>query len=89
MILPFALILFVCEFGEMTTARFEDLGEQLCQECNWYLFPMELQRMFVIVVVEAQEPIIIRGFDNTPCARETFKKVDFFVRLKKTMSELN
>ena len=71
---PFALICFVCECGEMLTTRFNELGDQLCQ-CNWYLFPVEMQRMFVIVVVDAQQPTIIRGFDNAPCARDTFKKV--------------
>lgn len=31
--------------------------------------------MLIIVLTDIQEPVIVRGFANTLCARESFKKV--------------
>lgn len=65
---------FSCELGEMITTRFETFKDALDQ-CNWHLFPIEMQQMFVIVMVNAQQSTIVRGYGNTPCARAAFKKV--------------
>lgn len=71
---PVAMIFGFCEYGEMLTKQFDVLGDQLCQ-CDWYLFPMKMQQMFLIVVVNAQQPTIVLSFESTSCARDTFKKV--------------
>lgn len=44
-------------------------------QCNWYLLPIEMQQMMLIVVVNAQQPTIVRGFGNTSCGRQSFKQV--------------
>lgn len=67
---------FSCEFGEMLTNRFETFNDALGQ-CNWHSFPIEMQRMFVMVMVNAQQPTIVRGYGNTPCARTAFKNVQY------------
>lgn len=58
----------------MVTHEFKQFHEKLSQ-CNWYEFPRELQRMLVIVLINTQEPATIKGFANTSCTREEFKKV--------------
>ena len=45
-------------------------------QCDWYSFPIEIQQMLVIVMANAQQPVIIKGFANTLCARESFTKVN-------------
>lgn len=70
----FILIFFFCELGEMVTDQFHQFSDELGQ-CSWYLFPIELQRMLVTFMVNAQQPVIIHGFGNTLCTREAFKLV--------------
>lgn len=71
---PLAVTFGFCEYGERLTEQFDDLGDQLCQ-CDWYKLPMKIQRIFSIVVVNAQQSTTIHSFENTPCSRDTFKQV--------------
>ena len=70
----FVLIFCVCEFGETITSQFRMFNVELCH-CNWYLFPIEVQRMLVIFMADVQQPTFIQGYGNTVCIREVFKKV--------------
>lgn len=71
---PIAFIFFFCEFGEMLTNQFNVFDEELCQ-CDWYAFPVEIQRMLVIVMINTQQTTALRGYANTFCTRDFFKKV--------------
>lgn len=70
----FAFILFFCEFGEMVTSKFDWYHEELCK-CNWYLFPMEIQPLYLMFITNTQLPAHIRCFGNILCIRDSFKKV--------------
>lgn len=59
----------------MVTNQFEKFEDSLSR-CNWYLFPIEMQKMFNIVTANAQQTMTIRGFGNIECNRETFKVVN-------------
>lgn len=69
----FVMIFFFCEFGAMVTNQFNRFNEELDQ-CDWYLFPVELQRTLLIVMINTQNPIIIRGYGNTLCTRDALKQ---------------
>lgn len=69
----FWLALF-CEFGEMITEQFIVFNDELSQ-CKWYLFSMNIQRMFATFMAYTQKPMSIRGSGNIMCTRESFKKV--------------
>lgn len=56
--------------------QFNLLDDALC-ECDWYLFPMEMQQIFITVMAGTQQPTIVQGFGNVLCTRETFSKVIF------------
>ena len=71
----FATIAFFCEMGEMVTDQFEKFNTKLYQ-CDWYLFPIEVQRMLVIFMSDTQKPVFIHGYGNILCIRENFKKVN-------------
>lgn len=77
----FVAIFLICEFGGMVTDRFEKFYDDLCQ-CNWYLYPMEIQRIYLIFMVNAQQPTMIQGFANIVCTREYYKKVHLFCVLE-------
>lgn len=71
----FAITFLFCECGEKVMNE-----AKLCQ-LNWYEWPHELQRMLVIVMMDAQEPANIQGFANNVCSRELFKAVSAFFRV--------
>lgn len=72
----FAITLLFCELGEIINNRFEDIAYELYQ-CNWYFFPIVLQRMLLNFMVGTQRPVLFRGFGNIACTRDAFKKVGF------------
>lgn len=75
----FAFVLIFCELGEMVSSEFDAFNGSV-EQCKWYSFPIEMQRMVVIFMANAQQPSYIRAFGNISCTRETFKKVNLYVR---------
>lgn len=55
--------------------QFIILNDEL-NRCDWYLLSIELQRMFVVFLLDTQNPIKMLSYANISCERETFKKVD-------------
>lgn len=70
----FAVVFVFCEFGEQVSNQYEYFNDELC-ECDWYLLPVEMQRILSIVMMNSQQPIFIQGYANTLCIRYTFKTV--------------
>lgn len=58
----------------MLIRQFHRFDDALCRT-NWYRFPIETQKMLLIVMANAQQPILVQGFGNIACTREAFKKV--------------
>lgn len=73
-ILALAIVFVVCEFGQRLTDQFEMFDEKLSL-CKWYLFPFELQQMFLIVMSNTQQLTCLHGYGNIPCTRDSFKEV--------------
>lgn len=72
----YSTLFLYCETGERVTHQFNQFSEKLCYS-DWYLFPLEMQRMFIIMLCGTQEPTIIQGYANTVCTRDAFKLVWF------------
>lgn len=70
----FAMVLFACEFGERMVEQFDVINDLLFQ-CDWHVFPVEMQRIFIIVLANTQRHPVVTGFGNVECVREFFKKV--------------
>lgn len=71
----FSTLYGYCDFGERVTLQFDEFNEKFCQ-CNWYSFPLAMQRIYLISSVGIQDPVVIEGFASTTCTRDAFKKVD-------------
>lgn len=69
-----AAVALFCEFGQMVTEQFEMFDDEL-KRCQWYLFPIEMQRSFGIAVANSQQSMNIRGFGNMKRTREALKNV--------------
>lgn len=78
----FVTLFAACETGERVTHQFNQFDESFYQ-CDWHSFPLVLQRVYLIVLAGAQDPVIIQGYANTVCTREAFKNVMSIADLSK------
>lgn len=67
-------LLIPCELGTRMSNSFIEITHEI-EQLNWYLFPIEAQKILPIIVIIVQEPVMIQCFGSISCARETFKNV--------------
>ena len=67
-------IFMICEPGERMSNEFDVFGEELGR-CNWYLLSPEMQRIYLIFLLDTQQPVNMKSYGNVLCTRDTFKKV--------------
>lgn len=70
----FVILFIFCECSQHVTNKFDTFNDELSQ-CDWYLFTNAMQRMLLIVLVNAQQSIFIHGYGDIQCTRDTFKNV--------------
>lgn len=70
----FGLIGMFCELCERIGDGFEEISDAV-HNLDWYLYPLEVQRMLPIILHNAQQPVVLEAFGNVPFTRDTFKKV--------------
>lgn len=75
MIVTFSTFFAMCEFGEMVRKQFEIFDMELCG-CNWYTFPIELQKLLLAFLPCTQRLRTIQGYADTQCTRDAFKRVN-------------
>lgn len=64
----------LCDFGEEVSTSFSLLGAAIFN-VSWHLFPMAQQKYIILMTAMAAKPILMGGFADMHCSRETFKKV--------------
>lgn len=69
----FIIMFCNCEVGQSMDNQFLKLSNDI-YKCDWFCLPHKLQRMFIIIIMNAQ-PVLIYGFGNVVCSRESFKRV--------------
>lgn len=68
------IVFICCELGERLAIVYDQLDSNIGQ-FHWYLFPLEIQRLLPLIMINAQQPIILVCFGSISANRETFKKV--------------
>lgn len=71
----FALIYVVCELSQRISNAFCDISDAIDTGYDWYLYPLELQRMLPLIMLPIQKPVVIRCFGCVQCSRRAFKNV--------------
>lgn len=66
----------VCEVVQRMHDAFMGINDEIGQ-FDWYLYSNVLQRMLLIIIIDAQHPIKYRCFGSLKCNRELFKTVKF------------
>lgn len=74
----FVIILITTEFGERVTFQFERFGVEF-EQCKWNNLPIEMQRIYLIFLLDTQQPQNIQSFGGIPCTRKTLEQV--FIRI--------
>lgn len=64
----------LCYFGEIVTEAFAKLHFSI-YERSWYLYPLDLRRYMVLMILATETPIYFNGFGPLQCSCEAFKKV--------------
>ena len=67
----FLMLYLYCEMGESVEQQFDVFHEEL-RRLDWYLFPIEIQSMLVIMLSSSQQSKCIQGFANIACTRDAF-----------------
>lgn len=75
-----------CYFGEQVTSAFNDLHKTVYL-CDWYSFPLKIRKFIPTILLNAQQPVHMRGFASFNCTLQTFKTVintsyEYFATLK-------
>lgn len=70
----FSLVFICCELAGRVGNEFVDVN-YLIDQFNWYLFPLKVQQLLPILMINAQEEVGFECFGSLLCNRETFKKV--------------
>lgn len=71
----FFQVFVFCESSEYIARQFDDVDIYMLWD--WYTYPTVIQRIFPIVQIDTQKPVVLQGFGNISCTRETFKRVIF------------
>lgn len=67
-------LFLICEPGARMTTEFEIFENELGR-CDWYALPIETQRLYLIFLSNAQNPVQICSYAGIVCSRDTIKRV--------------
>lgn len=73
-LLTLCLVFSVCEIGQHFTNSFAEIISEI-KQWNWYLFPIEIQSILPMIMVNTQEPSTIGYNIIFTCSRHQFKQV--------------
>lgn len=68
------MFLLTCDLGEMVTTAFDEVNEPVYAQA-WHLWPLELQKHLIPMLMSIQQPVVFRGLFALDCSRDTFKRV--------------
>lgn len=71
----FALVFIICELCQRMTNSFDRYDTSL-SKYQWHLFPHQIQKMLVMVIMTTQREVIFPCFGSLLCSREGFKQVN-------------
>lgn len=62
----------------MIINSFNEINDMI-SVCDFYLFPMDIQRLLPMILMNTQRPVVFRGFGNMELSRRTFNRVSHFM----------
>lgn len=74
-------IYFHCLLGKLVTDRFEQLPNHLFHS-KWYELPNKLQKYFILLLANTQEPLFFDGLGIYALNLETFTSVSLELKME-------
>lgn len=71
-------IYLFCYFGNSLSNSQEDIADYF-HELNWHELPVQMQKLFLLPIMAAQNPIHMYAFGSIECTSETFTKVLIYI----------
>lgn len=62
------------EIGERLTTQFNAINKEI-NRCDWYLYPIEIQRMLPTIMINAQKASPFECLKIISCSRKQLKQV--------------
>lgn len=75
------MMLMVCEAGQRCNKTFNDICESYYQ-VEWNMYPIEVQKMFILIIPFAQKPTEFKFFGSSSCSREQFDGRRYCLRIE-------
>lgn len=63
--------------GERISDSFGEI-EDVVNEMDWHLFPIQTQRLMLMLLMGTQQSVTLMGYGNFPANRITMKSVSFY-----------
>ena len=76
MISTLCILFPMCELSGRLSSQFDEIY-YLINRFDWYLLPLEIQRILPFVIANAQQSVDFPCFGSFACNRELFKTVRF------------
>lgn len=70
----FFLVCAACEMGQRSSDLYSNFEKEMIH-LDWYLYPIEMQRILIPMTIYAPKSVEIKFFGSISCSREQFKKV--------------
>lgn len=68
------LVFVSCELGQWLTDTVDGIHATI-EQFNWYLLPVRVRRMLLLIIVVVQQPVEVECFGSIKCTRDVFKSV--------------
>lgn len=69
-----AMVQLQCLLGRMVTEQFAQMPNHLFQS-RWYILPVDVQKYFILMLTNTQQPVFFDGFGMFVLNLETFSAV--------------
>lgn len=66
-----------CEVGEKMSNVWVEINDEI-EKINWYLLPIETQKIIVTIMSFSQRAVILDGLGSISGSREIFKEVSLY-----------
>lgn len=63
-----------CEAGQRLSNKNNQINDAI-NRIDWYLLPIEVQRILIVAIMHGQQPLHIKFFGSISCNREQFERV--------------
>lgn len=70
------------------TAAYYEICDDIC-DFDWYAYPIEMQKILPLIMINAQEPVVLECFGKISCARDVFKSVKHITLTHLTQTHFN